>query len=65
MRNGLSELKNSAVGWIAAQLKGFEASFDVELLSLPGGSVIAILLLIYFAARMSIGARRHETRFHG
>jgi len=46
----------SGAGRIAAKIQTIGGSFDPEVLSLPGGSIIAILLFLY--ARAMIGLHR-------
>lgn len=40
----------SGAGWIAARIQAISAGFDPEMLSLPGGSVIAAFLWLYAGA---------------
>jgi hypothetical protein len=42
----------SNAGRIAARIQSIGSSFDPEVLSLPGGSVIAVLLWLYAAGSM-------------
>ena len=42
----------SNAGRIAARIQSIGGSFDPEVLSLPGGSIIAILLWLYAASTM-------------
>jgi hypothetical protein len=42
----------SGAGWIVARVQSIGSSFDPEVLSLPGGSIIAILLWLYAASTM-------------
>jgi hypothetical protein len=44
----------SSAGRIAAQIQGMGRYFDPEVLSLPGGSVIAVVLLAYSSAILSV-----------
>jgi hypothetical protein len=44
----------SSAGRIAARIQSIGVSFDPEVLSLPGGSAIAIFLWLYAAAVMSL-----------
>ena len=44
----------SSAGRIAARMQTFGGSFDPEVLSLPGGTVIAILLCLYAGAMLSM-----------
>jgi len=43
----------SGAGRIAARIQSIGGSFDPEVLALPGGSVIAILLWLYAASTMA------------
>jgi hypothetical protein len=45
----LKQLFKSAEAWIVAGLQGGE-NFDLEVMSLPGGSVIAVLLWLCASA---------------
>ena len=40
----------SSAGRIAARIQSIGGSFDPEVLSLPGGSIIAVLLWLYAAS---------------
>lgn len=42
----------SGAGWIAARIQTIGAGFDPEVLSLPGGSVIAAFLWLYAGAAL-------------
>ncbi len=42
----------SSAGRIAARIQSIGGGFDPEVLSLPGGSIIAILLWLYAASTM-------------
>ncbi len=44
----------SSAGRIAAQINNVGASFDPEVLSLPGGSIIAVLLWLYASTRLTL-----------
>jgi hypothetical protein len=44
----------SSAGRIAARMQTFGGSFDPEVLSLPGGTIIAILLCLYASAMLSL-----------
>jgi hypothetical protein len=44
----------SSAGRIAAQIQNVGASFDPEVLSLPGGSIIAVLLWLYASTRLTL-----------
>jgi hypothetical protein len=44
----------SSAGRIAARIQSIGASFDPEVLSLPGGSAIAVFLWLYASAAMSL-----------
>ena len=44
----------SNAGRIAAQIHDVGASFDPEVLSLPGGSIIAVLLWLYASTRLTL-----------
>jgi hypothetical protein len=44
----------SSAGRIAARMQTFGGSFDPEVLSLPGGTIIAILLCLYASAMFSM-----------
>jgi hypothetical protein len=44
----------SSAGRIAAQIHNVGASFDPEVLSLPGGSIIAVLLWLYANTRLTL-----------
>jgi hypothetical protein len=48
----------SSAGRIAAKIQTIGGSFDPEVLSLPGGSIIAILLFLY--ASTMIGLHRAQ-----
>ena len=37
----------SSAGWVAARVQAIGTGFDPEVLSLPGGSLIAVLLWVY------------------
>jgi len=43
----------SSAGRIAARIQSIGGSFDPEVLSLPGGSIIAILLWLYAASTLA------------
>jgi hypothetical protein len=43
----MSKLIQASAGRIAAQIQSFGANFDPEILSLPGGSLIAVALWAY------------------
>jgi hypothetical protein len=43
----------SSAGRIAARMQSIGGSFDPEVLSLPGGSIIAILLWLYAASTLA------------
>jgi hypothetical protein len=43
----------SSAGRIAARIQSIGGSFDPEVLSLPGGSIIAILLWLYAASTVA------------
>jgi len=43
----MKQLIESGAAWIAAGIQSVGANFDFEVLSLPGGSVIAALLWLY------------------
>jgi hypothetical protein len=47
----------SGAGRIAARIQSIGGSFDPEVLSLPGGSIIAILLWVYAAGTMAASNR--------
>jgi hypothetical protein len=51
----------SSAGRIAARIQSVGGSFDPEVLSLPGGSVIAVLLWLY-AASTVVGLNRAPPR---
>jgi hypothetical protein len=44
----------SSAGRIAARIQSIGVSFDPEVLSLPGGSAIAVFLWLYASAVMSL-----------
>jgi hypothetical protein len=44
----------SSAGRIAARIQTIGGSFDPEVLSLPGGSVIAVLLCLYASTMFSL-----------
>ena len=44
----------SSAGRIAARIQTIGGSFDPEVLSLPGGSIIAILLCVYASTMVSL-----------
>jgi hypothetical protein len=52
----------SSAGRIAAKIQTIGSSFDPEVLSLPGGSIIAILLFLY--ASTMIGLNRAHPPQH-
>ncbi len=54
----------SSAGWIAARIQTIGAGFDPEVLSLPGGSIIAAFLWLYAGAalRMKRGVPRQAAR---
>ena len=52
----------SSAGRIAARIQTIGGSFDPEVLSLPGGSIIAILLFLY--ASTMIGLNRAHPPQH-
>jgi hypothetical protein len=43
----------SSAGRIAARVQSIGGSFDPEVLSLPGGTIIAILLFLYASTMLS------------
>jgi hypothetical protein len=43
----------SSAGRIAARIQSIGGSFDPEVLSLPGGSIIAIVLWLYAASSLA------------
>lgn len=52
----------SSAGRIAAQIQSIGAGFDPEVLSLPGGSAIAVFLWLYGGAMVTLkrcASRRH------
>jgi hypothetical protein len=51
----------SSAGRIAARIQSIGSSFDPEVLSLPGGSIIAIVLWLY-AASMLVALNRAPPR---
>jgi hypothetical protein len=51
----------SGAGRIAARIQTIGGSFDPEVLSLPGGSIIAILLCLY-AASTVVSLNRAQPR---
>ena len=52
----------SSAGRIAARIQTFGGSFDPEVLSLPGGTIIAILLALYASTMISLN--RAQPRQH-
>lgn len=50
----MKQLIESGAARIAAGIQSAGASFDFEVLSLPGGSVIAVLLWLYASAMASV-----------
>jgi hypothetical protein len=44
----------SSAGRIAARMQNIGGSFDPEVLSLPGGTIIAILLFLYASTMLSL-----------
>jgi hypothetical protein len=44
----------SSAGRIAARMQSIGGSFDPEVLSLPGGTIIAILLFLYASTMLSL-----------
>jgi hypothetical protein len=44
----------SNAGRIAARMQSIGGSFDPEVLSLPGGTIIAILLFLYASTMLSL-----------
>jgi len=52
----------SSAGRIAAQIHNIGGSFDPEVLSLPGGSIIAVLLWLYAGTRMTLKRRGSALR---
>jgi hypothetical protein len=52
----------SSAGRIAAQIQHVGASFDPEVLSLPGGSIIAVLLWLYASTRLTLKRRAPSVR---
>jgi hypothetical protein len=50
----MKQLIESGAARIAAGIQSVGASFDFEVLSLPGGSLIAILLWLYASARGTV-----------
>ena len=44
----------SSAGRIAARIQSVGGSFDPEVLSLPGGSIIAVLLWLYAASTVVV-----------
>lgn len=44
----------SSAGRIASRIQTIGASFDPEILSLPGGSVIAAVLWLYASTRLTL-----------
>ena len=44
----------SSAGRIAARIQSIGGSFDPEVLSLPGGTIIAVLLCLYASAMFSM-----------
>ena len=51
----------SSAGRIAARIHSIGGSFDPEVLSLPGGSIIAMVLWLYAASAM-VALKRAATR---
>jgi hypothetical protein len=44
----------SSAGRVAARLQSISGSFDPEVLSLPGGSIIAVLLWLYASTLIAL-----------
>jgi hypothetical protein len=50
----MMHLIQSNAGRIAARLQSIGGSFDLEVLSLPGGSIIAVLLWLYASTLLAL-----------
>lgn len=53
----------SSAGRIAARIQSIGAGFDPEVLSLPGGSLIAALLWLYASVMMTLKRPPPQTHF--
>ena len=49
----MNEFIESSAGRIAARIHSIGGSFDPEVLSLPGGSIIAVCLWLYASTRVT------------
>ncbi len=56
----MSNLVQSNAGRIAARIQSLGANFDPEILSLPGGSIIAVLIWAYASLAMVLGRDRTQ-----
>jgi hypothetical protein len=50
----MNEFIESSAGRIAARIHSIGGSFDPEVLSLPGGSIIAVCLWLYASSRLTM-----------
>jgi len=50
----MNEFIASSAGRIAARIHSIGGGFDPEVLSLPGGSIIAVCLWLYASTRVSL-----------
>jgi hypothetical protein len=58
----MKQLIESGAAWIGAAIQNVCANVDFDVLSLPGGSLIAVLLWLYASAAGSM--RRASTSVH-
>ncbi len=56
----MSNLVQSNAGRIAARIQSLGANFDPEILSLPGGSIIAVLIWAYASMAMILKHDRQK-----
>jgi hypothetical protein len=50
----------SSAGRIAARIHSIGANFDPEILSLPGGSIIAVILWAYASTMLTLKREKRE-----
>ncbi|MGB6306432.1 MAG: hypothetical protein WBF89_01475 [Steroidobacteraceae bacterium] len=55
----MSHFIESSTSRIAAGIRAIGAGFDPEVLSLPGGSVIAVCLWLYAGTMLTLKRARH------
>lgn len=58
----MNEFIESSAGRIAARIQSIGGSFDPEVLSLPGGSIIAVGLWLYARARVTLKREARPVR---